>query len=90
MAAPEVAAAAAMVIASGVVGPHPTPDQILARLEQTAEPLGSGTPNSDYGYGLVNLGAATAPPSTTTTTTTTTPTTTPTTTTPASTTARAR
>ena len=92
MAAPEVAAAAAMVIASGVVGPHPTPDQILARLEQTAEPLGSGTPNSDYGYGLVNLGAATALPSTTTTTTTTTttPTTTPTTTTPASTTARAR
>ena len=37
MAAPHVAAAAALVIASGVLGRHPTPGQILARLEQTAQ-----------------------------------------------------
>ncbi len=60
MAAPEVSATAALVIASRVLGPHPSPDAILARLEQTAVPLGAGQPNSDYGYGLVNAGAATA------------------------------
>ncbi len=62
MSAPHVAAAAAMVIASGVIGRHPTPDQILARLEQTAQPLGQSVPNLDYGYGLVDAGAATRPP----------------------------
>jgi len=61
MAAPQVAGAAALVIASGVLGPHPTPDQILARLEQTAQPLGGAVPNPYYGYGLVDAGAATAP-----------------------------
>ena len=61
MAAPEVSATAALVIASRVIGPHPTPDQILAHLEQTATPLGGSQPNEDYGYGLVNAGAATAP-----------------------------
>ena len=60
MAAPHVAAAAALVIASGVVGSRPTPDAILARLEQTAQQLGSGHPNQYYGYGLVDAGAATA------------------------------
>jgi serine protease len=60
MAAPQVSAAAAMVIASGVIGPHPTPAQILARLEQTAQPLGSTRPNDDYGYGLLDIGAATS------------------------------
>lgn len=61
MAAPHVAAAAALVIASGVLGAHPTPDQVLQRLESTAQPLGQGAmPNIDYGYGLVNAGAATA------------------------------
>lgn len=78
MSSPLVAAAAAMVIASGVIGPHPTPDQILKRLEETATtlPVGGAKPNSDYGYGLLNAGAATTPgfpaptatpPSTTTT-----------------------
>jgi serine protease len=81
MSSPEVAAAAALVIASRVIGPHPTPEQILLRLEQTATtlPVGGTKPNSDYGYGLLNAGAATTPglpaPPTTTTPTTTTPTT---------------
>ncbi|MBV8217719.1 MAG: S8 family serine peptidase [Solirubrobacterales bacterium] len=61
MAAPEVTATAALVIASRVLGPHPSPDQILARLEQTATPLGGAQPNDSYGYGLINAGAATAP-----------------------------
>jgi serine protease len=61
MSTPHVAATAALVIASGVIGTHPTPDQIRSRLEQTAQPLGTTQPNSDYGWGLVDAGAATAP-----------------------------
>jgi serine protease len=61
MSAPEVAATAALVIASGVIGPHPRPEQILARLEETATPLGGSKPNASYGFGLLNAGAATAP-----------------------------
>jgi serine protease len=59
MSAPHVAAAAALVIASGVLGRHPSPDAVLARLEATAQALGGSKPNSDYGYGLVDAGAAT-------------------------------
>jgi serine protease len=61
MAAPDVSSAAAMVIASGVIGRHPSPAQVLARLEQTALQLGKTKPNPDYGYGLLDLAAATAP-----------------------------
>lgn len=59
MATPAVSAAAAMVIASRVLGAHPTPTQILDRLEATAHPLGTGQPNNAYGYGLLDIGAAT-------------------------------
>ncbi|MGH2842150.1 MAG: S8 family serine peptidase, partial [Solirubrobacteraceae bacterium] len=77
MATPDVSAAAAMVIASGVLGPRPSPDAILARLEATARHLAGAAPNPDYGYGLLDIGAATAnggPLTPTTTITTTTPT----------------
>jgi serine protease len=83
MSSPEVAAAAALVISSRVIGERPTPDQILQRLEQTATtlPAGAAKPNADYGYGLLNAGAATTPgpppPPTTPPTTTTPPPTTP-------------
>jgi serine protease len=60
MSTAHVAAVAALIIASGAIGQHPTPDQVLARLESTAEPLGTGHPNPQYGYGLVNAAAATA------------------------------
>ncbi len=62
MSSPEVAAAAALVIASRVIGLHPSPDQILARLEETATPLPARarSPTPTYGYGLLNAGAATA------------------------------
>lgn len=61
MAAPHVTATAALVIASGVLGARPTPDEVLKRLEETADPLGAATPNANYGFGLVDAGAATAP-----------------------------
>ncbi len=61
MATPEVSATAALVIASGVIGRHPSPDAVLQRLEQTAVPIGgSPLPNQAYGYGLLNAAAATS------------------------------
>jgi serine protease len=59
MASPEVAGVAALVIASGVVGRHPTPAKVLWRLESTAQPLGGSQPNQNYGWGLVDADAAT-------------------------------
>ncbi len=61
MAAPEVAAAAALVIASGVVGSHPSPDAVLARLKATATDLGAPGVDDRYGAGLLNAAAATTP-----------------------------
>jgi serine protease len=61
MSAPEVSATAALVIASGVIGRHPTPDQVLHRLETTAQTLGTSKPNPTYGYGLLDAAAATSP-----------------------------
>jgi serine protease len=60
MAAPHVAAAAALVIASGVLGAKPTPAQVECRLKVTAKALGIAGPNRIYGYGLVDAGAATS------------------------------
>jgi serine protease len=61
MATPHVAATAALVIASGVLGRHPSPAQIVARLSATARKLGGGGDEALYGAGLVNAAAATAP-----------------------------
>ena len=61
MATPHVAATAALVIASGVLGPHPTPALLVARLTATARKLGGGGDESLYGAGLVDAAAATAP-----------------------------
>jgi serine protease len=62
MASPEVAATAALIIASGVLGPHPTPAAVRSRLIATATPLGDPGDRSLYGAGLLNAAAATAPP----------------------------
>ena len=51
MAAPHVAATAALVVASGVVGENPSPAAIEARLEQTARDLGRPGPDRLYGCG---------------------------------------
>jgi serine protease len=61
MATPHVAAAAALVIASGVIGRSPSPARITARLKATARPLGGGGDERLYGAGLLNAAAATAP-----------------------------
>jgi serine protease len=60
MATPHVSATAALVIASGVLGKHPTPAQITARLRATASKLGGGGDERLYGAGLLNAAAATA------------------------------
>jgi serine protease len=65
MAAPHVSATAALVIASGVLGPDPTPTAVADRLMQTARDLGAPGFDPRYGWGLVDAARATAPPSTT-------------------------
>jgi serine protease len=60
MAAPHVAATAALIIASGILGKHPTPAQLIARLRGTARKLGGGGDEALYGAGLVDAAAATA------------------------------
>jgi serine protease len=60
MAAPHVAATAALVIASGVLGPDPAPAAIEAHLEATARDLGAPGPDRRTGAGLLNAAAATS------------------------------
>ena len=61
MSAPHVAATAALVIASGVIGRHPTPDQVLhAARGDRAAARRLRAPNPNYGYGLLDAGAATS------------------------------
>jgi serine protease len=62
MAAPHVSGIAAMVIASGVIGPTPTPAAIEKRLKETAVDLGKPGPDERYGWGKVDAARATAPP----------------------------
>jgi serine protease len=61
MAVPHVSATAALVIASGVLGPDPTPDAIERRLESTARDLGPAGYDQRYGFGLIDAAAATNP-----------------------------
>ena len=60
MAAAHVSGAAALVIASSVVGSNPQPSQVLNRLQQTAR--GLGMVRAQQGAGLIDVGAATTPP----------------------------
>jgi serine protease len=60
MAAPHVSATAALIIASGVLGSKPTPKAIEDRLKATARDLGAPGPDPQYGFGMVDAGAATA------------------------------
>jgi serine protease len=60
MATPHVSAVAALIIASGVLGHHPSPAALTARLRATARKLGGGGDERLYGAGLVNAAAATA------------------------------
>jgi serine protease len=62
MAAPHVSATAALVIASGVLGPEPAPEAIEAHLKATARDLGTPGPDNRYGAGLIDAAAATLRP----------------------------
>ena len=58
MAAPHVSAVAALVIASGVIGPKPTPAALERRLESTACDLGPPGQDRRYGFGRLDAAAA--------------------------------
>jgi serine protease len=59
MAAPHVAATAALVVASGVLGADPSPTAIESHLKRTARDLGRPGLDTSYGWGLVDAAAAT-------------------------------
>jgi len=61
MAVPHVAATAALIVASGVLGSNPSPARIEHRLETTTRDLGAKGYDTKYGWGLVDAAAATAP-----------------------------
>jgi serine protease len=61
MAAPAVSATAALVLASGILGPNPSPEALEARLKATARDLGAPGVDPEYGAGLIDAGAATDP-----------------------------
>jgi serine protease len=61
MAAPHVSAAAALVLASGVLGAAPSTDAVAKRLEETARDLGPPGYDTIYGWGLVDAATATTP-----------------------------
>ncbi|HEX4733513.1 MAG TPA: S8 family serine peptidase [Thermoleophilaceae bacterium] len=54
MACPHVSAIAALIIASGVIGKHPKPQAVEARIKATARDLGPTGIDRRYGSGLVN------------------------------------
>ena len=61
MAAPHVSATAALVVASGLLGPNPTPAAIERRLELTARDLGPPGNDPHYGWGRLDAARATDP-----------------------------
>ena len=61
MSAPHVSAAAALIIASGVIGEDPGPVAVQKRLRCTARPVFDPAAASLYGAGLLDLAAALDP-----------------------------
>jgi serine protease len=61
MATSHVSAAAALIVASGVLGPNPSPEAIERRLTQTARDLGPAGYDTRFGWGLLDAAAATSP-----------------------------
>jgi len=60
MAAPHVTAVAALVIATGAIGPNPSASRLEARLMSTARDLGQTGSDRFYGAGLLDAAAASA------------------------------
>jgi serine protease len=61
MAAPHVSGVVALLLASGLLGPHPSPDAVMARLKQTAIDLGAPGYDRRYGSGLISANRVTDP-----------------------------
>ncbi|MDQ3739718.1 MAG: S8 family serine peptidase [Actinomycetota bacterium] len=61
MAAPHVTGTAALVLATRVLGPDPSPEAIIAHLKATARDLGPKGVDKRYGAGLIDAAAATRP-----------------------------
>jgi serine protease len=61
MAAPHVAATAALVLASGILGKHPKSREVAARLQVTAVDAGPAGFDPYYGAGRLDAAAATDP-----------------------------
>jgi serine protease len=59
-ATPHVTATAALVIATGAAGSHPSPTAVRKRIEDTARDLGAPGYDKRYGYGLIDAAAAIA------------------------------
>jgi serine protease len=59
MAAPHVTATAALVLATRVLGPKPTPEMLIEHLKATARDLGATGVDTRYGAGLIDAAAAT-------------------------------
>ena len=58
MAAPHVAGLAALIIASGRLGQHPSPAAVQRLIEQTARDVGPPGYDTRYGHGLIDAAAA--------------------------------
>jgi serine protease len=58
MAAPHVAGLAALIVASGRLGPHPSPAAVQQLIEQTARDAGPPGYDTRYGHGLIDAAAA--------------------------------
>ncbi|MGI8631628.1 MAG: S8 family serine peptidase [Solirubrobacterales bacterium] len=59
MAAPHVAATAALVLSSKTLGPNPNAKQVERHLKRTAQDLGRTGYDTRYGWGMVDAAAAT-------------------------------
>jgi serine protease len=59
MSVPHISGTIALLLATGALGPKPTPEAILNRLQGTARDLGPPGYDSTYGWGLIDATAAT-------------------------------
>jgi serine protease len=59
MAAPHVTATAALILATRVIGPDPSPEAVISHLKATARDLGPQGTDTRYGAGLLDAAAAT-------------------------------
>jgi serine protease len=59
MAAPHVTGTLALVLATRVLGPNPSPEKLIAHIKATARDLGRPGVDTHYGAGLIDAAAAT-------------------------------